>query len=962
MAALTFTANLDGFTDLNQPQGGIMGWSGGISGQGVFQDGIAGDTFTANFTLTNGGWTINSLFVLSGGESTTNITDGDAGFGRVIDYLNVGNNSDIDLINSQISHIVGYGSGTHDINLGSAFTRSISIGGTQTTIVVNTGGLGHVDIFDGIANLTVNANSAADFIQTSDAADTLTVFGEVGLASLAGGNNVVGVQGFVAALGVGDGNDDITVDASGRIELLVSEGGNDTVDLNLDGRIGKLNQDGGTLVVETEDNARLEVAETNNTNVTLNVSDTSRIESFLSFAGNVTANVIDSGRIDLLRVDNGNGTINLSGQGRVRDMQLWEGVHNVTTADRYINSINLFESSSTITIGSGGAGSIRSFADTAQTHTWVFNGYVESAQLGDFQTMNLTIGSQGSGHIKLREGADVVTTGTGGVTLIETRDGNDTINVGDGGVDAIFAGNDDDTITLTGSNSRVGNLVTGRGNNTVTLDAGSINSAALDDGNDTVTLTNAARINQLRDFGGTDTFTLSGDSRIEQLEVEGNTTITLNDSSRFFQLKADSGQLNLTTGSAFIESVTGFDVQANVTINGGLGQLRIFNETEYTNTIVLNGFTNSVAISDRFSDNTDNQSTNLTVNGELNVAELGNGNDTVTTGSDFVGVIKTRLGDDSIVVGSGGMELAATREGNDTITTSDGFVDVMRTGDGDDVVNIGSGGAQFVETGRDEDAVTSTTGYVQVISTGDGNDTIEVGTGGAGAVFAGDGDDLIILNDMSANSGITVYGGSGQDTVSFENITIDVFFSMLNPGLYQNIGADDPNLNMPGVIGYVQESRVENIIGSDNNDGLQGDNGENVIVSGDGNDSVRGAKGNDTLSGGNDDDTLLGENGKDRLEGNQGNDTLEGGRGNDFLRGGGGNDVFVFEAGAGTDKIRDFVQGQDIMEISDHAGGFGSLVISTVGSDLRVEHDGGVITLILQGGTTLTSADFDFGI
>lgn len=84
MTDIVFTRTLDGSTNI-QPQGGTMFWSGGIATSGIFENGMPSDSFTADFTMTGSNWKITSLFVLSSGESTTVLTDGDAGTGRVID-------------------------------------------------------------------------------------------------------------------------------------------------------------------------------------------------------------------------------------------------------------------------------------------------------------------------------------------------------------------------------------------------------------------------------------------------------------------------------------------------------------------------------------------------------------------------------------------------------------------------------------------------------------------------------------------------------------------------------------------------------------------------------------------------------------------------------------------------------------------------------------------------------------
>jgi serralysin len=81
--------------------------------------------------------------------------------------------------------------------------------------------------------------------------------------------------------------------------------------------------------------------------------------------------------------------------------------------------------------------------------------------------------------------------------------------------------------------------------------------------------------------------------------------------------------------------------------------------------------------------------------------------------------------------------------------------------------------------------------------------------------------------------------------------------------------------------------------------------------------------GNDNVAGGNATDNLNGGAGNDVLNGGNGNDVLTGGMGTDSLTGGGGADIFVYidqaESGPGAarDKISDFVQGADRIDLSD---------------------------------------------
>ncbi len=55
----------------------------------------------------------------------------------------------------------------------------------------------------------------------------------------------------------------------------------------------------------------------------------------------------------------------------------------------------------------------------------------------------------------------------------------------------------------------------------------------------------------------------------------------------------------------------------------------------------------------------------------------------------------------------------------------------------------------------------------------------------------------------------------------------------------------------------------------------------------------------------------------DTLEGGYGEDILDGGIGNDILIGGEDHDTFVFLQGTGQDTVNDFVQGEDVLDVSD---------------------------------------------
>jgi Ca2+-binding RTX toxin-like protein len=108
-------------------------------------------------------------------------------------------------------------------------------------------------------------------------------------------------------------------------------------------------------------------------------------------------------------------------------------------------------------------------------------------------------------------------------------------------------------------------------------------------------------------------------------------------------------------------------------------------------------------------------------------------------------------------------------------------------------------------------------------------------------------------------------------------------------------------------------------------DYANGDVGNDRLYGQDGNDSLLGWRGRDFLSGGAGDDILEGEGQEDELRGGRGNDILDGGseddllnggRDDDVLTGGQGADTFQFGRNAGLDRVTDFEDGIDQLDLS----------------------------------------------
>ena len=187
---------------------------------------------------------------------------------------------------------------------------------------------------------------------------------------------------------------------------------------------------------------------------------------------------------------------------------------------------------------------------------------------------------------------------------------------------------------------------------------------------------------------------------------------------------------------------------------------------------------------------------------------------------------------------------AATIAGVDTITGGQGFDQIF--GGNTDEHLIGGEGSDFLKGGG-------------------GNDLLDGGTGDD-YVYADAGDD-------------TVKGGEGNDTILFNKLTVDGNQLVLD--LFKDVTAQATNSEL----GTNTISGIENAVGTNKGDVIDGNGYDNIINGADGDDLINGGRGNDQLFGAADDDVL---------RGGRGNDTLEGGKGADQLYGGSGRDTFVF--------------------------------------------------------------------
>jgi Ca2+-binding RTX toxin-like protein len=221
------------------------------------------------------------------------------------------------------------------------------------------------------------------------------------------------------------------------------------------------------------------------------------------------------------------------------------------------------------------------------------------------------------------------------------------------------------------------------------------------------------------------------------------------------------------------------------------------------------------------------------------------------------------------------------------------------------------------------------------LSGGDGNDGIDGGDGND-TILGGNGDDFLV-------------GGLGVDTVSYDDALSGVKVNLSITANSQDTGGS----------GKDKLGGFENIIGSDFNDQLTGDKGDNVLNGGTGADTLKGGAGNDTYVVDNLGDTVTENSGEgidtvkasvsftlganienlslvgagaingtgndldNKIDGNGAGNTINGKAGHDSLFGRAGADTFAFDnADVGSsDSVHDFQHGVDKVLVS--AAGFG---------------------------------------
>ncbi|MEM9357708.1 MAG: calcium-binding protein [Pseudomonadota bacterium] len=355
--------------------------------------------------------------------------------------------------------------------------------------------------------------------------------------------------------------------------------------------------------------------------------------------------------------------------------------------------------------------------------------------------------------------------------------------------------------------------------------------------------------------------------------------------------------------------------------------------------------------------------------------------------------------------------------GGDDVFHSFGGADFINGGEGTDTVLFSAGGAVTIDLDDNGDAVASVgdtlTSIENITGSASGDDSISGnaganvlnGNGGSDSLFGEGGDDTLVSDGIDT----ILDGGEGVDTVDFSGVTgsginIDLDTNTPQPGPATQTGAaelfDGDNAIDNNPFDVID---VENVIGTDQNDRIFGNNEVNVLDGGAGDDTFHSFGGSDFVNGGEGtdtvlfsaggavtidlddngdavasvgdtvtsienitgsaagDDTISGNASVNVLNGNGGNDTLNGEGGDDTLIGGAGSDTFVETEGSGADTVTDFAIADDVIDVAGHgltAAEALALAVDNAGDALIDFGGGDTLTLTGVAAGDLTEANF----
>jgi Ca2+-binding RTX toxin-like protein len=232
------------------------------------------------------------------------------------------------------------------------------------------------------------------------------------------------------------------------------------------------------------------------------------------------------------------------------------------------------------------------------------------------------------------------------------------------------------------------------------------------------------------------------------------------------------------------------------------------------------------------------------------------GNDTLTIDEANGALPATNLfggdGNDVLTGGSGNDQLFG-QAGNDTLLGKGGN-DFLFGGDGNDTLTGGDGDDQMFGEAGDDRMIWNPGDDTDLAEGGDGTDTVEVNGGNGAEVFTATANGTRVRFDRVTPAPFSIDIGTTEKLVVNMNGGDDTFSA---------------TGNLAALIGVTVD-------GGTGNDTILGSNGADLLIGGDGNDFIDGNQGNDTALLGAGDDVFQWDpgDGSDIVEGQDGADTL----------------------------------------------------------------------------------------
>lgn len=283
--------------------------------------------------------------------------------------------------------------------------------------------------------------------------------------------------------------------------------------------------------------------------------------------------------------------------------------------------------------------------------------------------------------------------------------------------------------------------------------------------------------------------------------------------------------------------------------------------------------------------------------------------------------------------------------GNDTISGNEGD-DTIIGGKDADVLTGGGGADTFVYSNGDgndtitdyeeEDLIKFSKGttVTKITTQKDGNVVFKIGSG---KITVQDAADKVIAYEDG--EGVKHYYPVNLNAAGTSaTITADYGKNEFNVNEFGDYATTIKKIDASPVdheLKITANNLANNIIGTEEDDVIDGGDGKDTIQGGDGNDSIFGGKGNDSLSGGDGDDTLTG---------------------------GAGKDVFVYSNGDGDDTISDYEKSDKIRFASGSVSTIttsknGDVIFRVGEGSLIVKGAADIPITYIEGGKTKTFFD-----